>query len=59
MKRFWRNNGLSIVMFTLFLIIGMCLWEWGHGRSGEPYTQLGALAGVAYVLALGALRIRG
>jgi hypothetical protein len=45
-------------MFTLFLIIGMCLWEWAHGRSGTPYVQLGALAGVAYVVALGWLRVR-
>ena len=39
-------------------IIGMCLWEWAHGRSGSPYTQLGALAGVAYVASLGLLRWR-
>ena len=31
---------------TFGLIIGMCLWEWAHGRDGSPYTQLGALAGV-------------
>ena len=37
-------------------IIGMCLWEWANGRSGTPYVQLGAIAGVAYVAALGALR---
>ena len=24
------------------IIIGMCLWEWGHGRDGTPYTQLPA-----------------
>ncbi len=46
-------------MATIGLIIGMCLWEWAHGRSGTPYVQLGAIAGVAYVAALGALRIRG
>jgi len=40
------------------LIIGMCAWEWGHGRDGSPYAQLGALAGVAYILALGFLRWR-
>jgi hypothetical protein len=39
-------------------IIGMCLWEWAHGRSGTPYVQLGALSGVAYVVALGVLRWR-
>jgi hypothetical protein len=40
-------------------IIAMCLWEWGHGRSGEPYTALGALAGVAYVAAVAFMRWRG
>ena len=40
-------------------IIGMCLWEWGHGRDGSPYVQLGALTGVAYVVALAILRWRG
>ena len=37
-------------------IIGMCLWEWAHGRDGTPYAQLGALSGVAYIVALGFLR---
>jgi hypothetical protein len=37
----------------------MCLWEWRHGRSGEPYTALGALAGVAYVAAVAFMRWRG
>jgi len=40
-------------------IIGMCLWEWSHGRDGSPYAQLGAIAGVAYIVAVGFLRWRG
>ncbi|HEY7706112.1 MAG TPA: hypothetical protein VH968_02950 [Gaiellaceae bacterium] len=39
-------------------ILVMCLWEWAHGRDGSPYVQLGALSGVAYLLALGFLRWR-
>ena len=39
-------------------IVVMCLWEWAHGRDGSPYTQLGGVAGVSYVLALVWLRIR-
>ena len=46
-------------LFAVGLIIGMCIWEWAHGRDGSPYTQLGAIAGVAYVLAVVVLRIRG
>jgi hypothetical protein len=41
------------------LVIGTCLGEWGHGRDGSPYSQLGAIAGLAYVLALVGLRLRG
>jgi hypothetical protein len=40
-------------------IIAMCLWEWGHGRSGSPYTALGAIAGVAYIVAVAFMRWRG
>jgi hypothetical protein len=39
-------------------IIGMCLWEWAHGRDGSPYSQLGAIAGVAYLASLAILRLR-
>ncbi len=39
-------------------ILGMCAWEWAHGESGSPYVQLGAIAGVSYVVALGFLRWR-
>ena len=39
-------------------VIVMCLWEWAHGRDGSPYSQLGAIGGVAYVLAIAGLRLR-
>jgi len=40
------------------IVIGACVWEWAHGRDGTPFVQLGAVAGVAYILALGFLRWR-
>jgi hypothetical protein len=43
---------------TIATILGMCAWEWAHGRDGSPYVQLGALAGVAYIVAFGVLRWR-
>ena len=46
----------GIVVITA--VIGMCLWEWGHGRDGSPYSQLGAIGGVAYVAAIIGLRAR-
>jgi hypothetical protein len=39
-------------------VIVMCLWEWAHGRDGSPYAQLGAIGGVAYLLAIVGLRLR-
>ena len=45
-------------LFTISLLIGMCLWEWAHGRGGTPYAQLAALSGVAYLAALALLRLR-
>jgi len=46
-------------MAAITAIIVMCFWEWGHGRDGTPYAQLGAVAGVAYVAAIAVLRWRG
>ncbi len=43
---------------AVLLILAMCAWEWGHGRDGTPYIQLGAITSVAYVLALVFLRWR-
>ena len=46
--------GLAVIT----AVIVMCLWEWGHGRDGSPYAQLGAIGGVAYVLGIVGLRLR-
>ena len=43
---------------VISVVIGMCLWDWAHGRDGTPYSQLGAIGGVAYVLAIAGLRLR-
>ncbi len=40
-------------------IIGAWLYELSQGRDGEPYAQLGALGGVAYIVAVVVLRGRG
>ncbi len=40
------------------VVIAMCFWEWAHGNDGTPYAQLGAIAGVAYLVGLGVLRWR-
>jgi hypothetical protein len=45
-------------MAVLTAVIAACVWEWAHGRDGSPFTLLGAIGGVAYVAALGVLRVR-
>jgi len=40
-------------------IIGAFLYELAEGRDGEPYSQPGAVGGVAYLLAAAFLRLRG
>ena len=46
-------------MVLVVAIVGSWLYEVTQGRDGEPYTQLGALGGVAYVVAVAVLRLRG
>jgi hypothetical protein len=45
-------------MVVIIAIIAACLYEWSQGRDGSPYTQLGALGGISYVVALAILRHR-
>lgn len=40
-------------------VIGAWLYELADGQDGSPYTQLAALGGLAYVLAVVVLRRRG
>jgi hypothetical protein len=42
----------------LAIIVGF-LVEVAHGRSGDPYTWLGAIAGMAYIAAVIVMRLRG
>ena len=59
---YWQRIDLHATALAgtvlIVAIIGMCAWEWGHGRDGSPYAQLGAIAGIAYVAAIGLLRWR-
>ncbi len=59
---YWRTLDLTATalcgIVLISVVIGMCFWEWAHGRDGTPYSQLGAVAGVAYLLALIGLRLR-
>ena len=47
----------GIVVITS--IIGAFVVEVARGEDGSPYSQLGAIAGVAYLVAIVVLRLRG
>lgn len=53
-------QAVAITGFVLILcVIGGFLWEEAHGRSGMPYTLLGAIAAFTYFGALVYGRLRG
>jgi len=59
----WAMIDLSATAATgavlIAVIIGCWLVEIAKGHDGSPYGQLGAVAGVAYILAVAILRKRG
>jgi hypothetical protein len=42
----------------ILVVIGAWLYEIANGRDGDPYTWLGAVAGLAYIVAVAILRAR-
>jgi len=59
----WARIDLAATALTglvlITVIIAASFYEWANGRDGSPYTQLGALAGVTYLVALAILARRG
>jgi hypothetical protein len=58
----WARIDLAATALTglvlVAAIIVSCAWEWAHGRDGSPFVQLGAIGGLAYLVALFTLRAR-
>jgi hypothetical protein len=58
----WRSIDLRATAFggtvLATAVIVAFVWEIAHGRSGEPYAPLGAIAGVSYLAAVIWLRWR-
>jgi hypothetical protein len=52
-----RATALSGLV-TILVVLGAWLWEIAHGRDGSPYAEIGAVAGISYVLAVALLRLR-
>ncbi len=59
----YRAIDLRAVAATGFVlivyVIGGFLWEQAHGRSGMPYTLMGAVAGLTYLGSVVYGRLRG
>ena len=45
-------------LLLITVVIGAWLWEIAQGHDGSPYSQLGAVAGIGYILAVAVLRRR-
>ena len=54
-----RRASLFAGLVLILAVIVIFMVQIARGESGSPYYQLGALAGAAYVGALGYLRFRG
>ena len=58
----WATIDLQATAFAGFAVIvaliGAWLWELAHGEDGGPYAQLGAIGGIAYIIAIAFLRWR-
>ena len=58
----WRSIDLRATALSGLAVISAVivafLWEIAHGRSGQPFAALGAIAGLAYLVALVWLRWR-
>jgi TRAP-type C4-dicarboxylate transport system permease small subunit len=52
----WRSIDLRATaiagLVLISAVIAAFVWEIAHGRSGQPYAPLGAIAGVSYLVAL-------
>ena len=58
----WRSIDLRATAF-MGIVLGLAvivafLWAIAHGRDGQPYAPLGAIAGISYLIAIIYLRWR-
>ena len=61
-ERFQRIDIHATAFAGLVVIVAIIvafIVELAHGRDGNPYTWLGALGGLAYLVALVVMRLRG
>jgi hypothetical protein len=53
-----RDATALVGLVLIVAVIAGAAVELAHGRSGQPYVWLGALAGITYVVAATAARLR-
>jgi hypothetical protein len=53
-----KDATLFAGMVTLIVLLGLVFWEWAHGRTGSPYSEIAALAGLAYIVGVVWIRLR-
>jgi hypothetical protein len=61
-ERFQRIDIHATAFAGLMIIVAIIvafIVELAHGRDGNPYAWLGALGGIAYLVALVVMRLRG
>jgi hypothetical protein len=58
----WRQHDVRATSFTgivlIFVVLGAWIVSVARGHDGQPYSALGAVAGVTYLVAVIALRLR-
>jgi len=60
-ERFWQMDLVATAiagMAVISVIIGAFVVELARGHDGSPYAWLGAVAGIAYLVAIVVLRLR-
>ena len=45
-----RRAALTSGYVLLAVVLGAFVWEIAHGRDGQPYAQLGAVAGLSFLV---------
>ncbi len=44
------RSALTSGYVLLAVVLGALVWEIAHGRDGQPYVQLGAVAGLSFLV---------
>ena len=59
-REIWRSRWFmpAFSVFLGLLMLGAFLVEVAQGEDGQPWSQLGAVGGIAYIISVAVLRAR-